>query len=287
MIYLEFAFVDVAVGLKNRNNVKRLDELKIPIGTVDCFTSMYRFQQDFRDHVLQTKSVRGCNKLECFADYLFFDIDDPEDLNAATLAAQTLVRGLLSMAKPEHIVVAFSGCKGFSIGIVSSLFGFVPSTTLPNEMKIVAEQLASLFSVEIDTKIYESSRLWRLENTRHSKTGLYKTRLDTKKFPTMSLEEIQTLAAVKKGRKAPAYLLAPVVKPSDTLCEFAKSAITKGYIQLKTEWDKPTLSARQRKVNQVALDHLLSIGIQQGQRNFECLVRASESCKLVLLKKPV
>lgn len=285
-LYSDFAFVDVAEnGTQNRNVIQRFDELKTPIGAVDCFTSMYRFRQDFRDHVSQTKSVRGANKFACYSDYLFFDIDDPEDLNAATLAAQTLVRGLLSMAKPEHIVVAFSGYKGFSIGVVSSLFGFAPSITLPNEIKIVAEQLASLFGVEIDTKIYESSRLWRLENTIHSKTVLYKTRLDTKKFPSMSLEEIKTAAAVKKGRKAPAYLLAPVVKPLDTLCEFAKSAITKGHVRRETSWDKPILSGRQQKINQAALDYLLSTGVKEGNRGNETLLRAAESCKLGVNEK--
>lgn len=279
MLFPDYKYVDVAIGGCNqRNNVTNYGDLDIAVGAVDCFTSMYLFCQDYRDYAVKAGTVRGANKYPCYCPWLFFDIDNSEDLDAATLNAQTLVRGLLSMTQPKYLTVAFSGCKGYSIGIASALFGFVPSVTLPSEMRAVAQQLASLFSVDIDTKIYESARLWRLIDTVHSATGLFKTAFDPIEFPTLSTDEIRAKAANKKGRKAPAYLLAGKVRPDDHLVTLREEAVS-GHIKKVSEWEAPPLDGNKLKVVQTALDILLKRGIGKGNRDNEGLLRASEARK--------
>ena len=95
---------------------------------------------------------------------------------------------------PSAVRLAFSGSKGFSIEIPGGLFaGFAPADDVPRRFKCVAGELFADCPT-LDTKIYESVRLWRVVNHRHGKSGLYKVRLTLGELKDLSLEEIRRLA---------------------------------------------------------------------------------------------
>ena len=54
--------------------------------------------------------------------------------------------------------------------------------------------------VLIDTAIYEHNRLWRIPNTKHGKSGLYKVPLTSEQLATWSVTRIRELAAKPPGK---------------------------------------------------------------------------------------
>ena len=277
-MHSDYAYIDIAIGGCNRrNNVIRMDELNVASDVVDAYCSMFRFQQAYQDATNEQRTVKGASQLPCWSDYLWFDIDS-DDLESALLDAQSLVRGLLSMHVLDHTVVFFSGSKGFHIGVASALFGFAPSATLPHEMRLVCQQLASLFNVTIDTKIYNHNRLWRLPNTRHSKTGLYKTQFAAVKFLTLTLDEIKAKAAKPNKKQRPAYVVSDDATENDHLVAMRQEAIA-GRVQKSDGWEAPVITGKKLEVVQSALEILLSQGVAKGNRDNEGLLRASECRK--------
>lgn len=283
-IYPNFAFIDLAIGgVQNRNNVKRFDKIGVPIGAVDAYSTLFRFDKRYQELYQKTKSVRGANQFECWSDFVVWDIDAP-NLTDATIDAQALVRGLSSFGILQQLLIFFSGAKGFHILIPSQLFGLKPSVTLPQEIKTVCQNLAALFGISIDDKIYNSNRLWRLPDSKHSKTGYFKTLLPTDKFLRMSESDIIKLA--KKSRSTvPAYVLVTdKVKPNIELCEFVKALSSDKAIKRTTDWEQPPLSGRMLKIKQTALEFLLTQNVTQGDRDNAALLRASE-CRKVGVNK--
>jgi len=283
-LYPDFAFIDLAIGgVQNRNNVKRFDKIGVPIGAVDAYSSLYRFDKRYQELYQKTKSVRGASQLECWSDFVVWDIDAP-NLTDATIDAQALVRGLSSFGILQQLLIFFSGAKGYHILIPSQLFGLKPSVTLPQEMKTACQNLAALFGISIDDKIYNSNRLWRLPDSKHSKTGYFKTLLPTDKFLRMSESDIIKLA--KKSRSTvPTYVLVTEkIKPNVELCEFVKALSSDKAIKRTTDWEQPPLSGRMLKIKQTALEFLLTQNVTQGNRDDAALLRASE-CRKVGINK--
>jgi len=277
--FSDFAFIDVAIGgVQNRNNVKRFDQIEIPVGAVDAYSTLFCFDKHYQELYQKTKSVRGANQFECYSDWCWFDIDSPV-LGDAIIDAQALCRGLQTLGVLKHTVIFFSGKKGFHIGIPSRLFDLKPNVEFPAQMKTICQGIAGSFGIEIDTSIYNSNRLWRLPDSEHSKTGYYKTPLPTDKFLQMSESDIIKLAK-KQRSTAPAYVLAPKVKPLAELCEFVKSLSSDKAVKRNTDWELPVISERMLRVKRKALEFLLTQGVGQGNRDNATLLRASESRKI-------
>ena len=282
MKYADFTYVDLAVGgATKRNHVFELDKLPIPEDAIDTYTTMFRFKEEYRAHVEETGSVRGADQFECWSDYLWFDID-ASDLQDATIDMQALLRGIKSMGVLDHTIAFFSGSKGYHVGVESALFGFEPSKTLPDEMRRTCVQIASLFNIEIDTKIYNHNRLWRVVDTFHSKTKLRKTALCPEETINQTIDEIKQIASSGKNRFGARYILAdkwPLpVAPVDNLIRLSREASV-GIVEKSANWDAPPLSDKRAKLVIAGLDYLLTHGVTRGDRDNEALLRSSECRK--------
>lgn len=279
MQYTDFKYIDVAIGgATKRNNVVELTELRIPENAADTYTTMFRFREEYREHVETTGSVRGADQFECWSDWLWFDID-ADSLDDATADMQALLRGIESMGVLDKTVVFFSGSKGYHVGIDSGVFGFKPSQALPEKMRHTCIQIASLLSIDIDVKIYNHNRLWRVTNTVHSKTKLRKTALDPKKAIELTVDKIKRIAASSKNRKNRQYLLCDNAAPVESLVRLAKEANT-GMVKKSGDWEAPPVSGKHAQSIQAGLDYLLTRGVGRGERDNETLLRASECRKL-------
>ena len=189
-----YKFVDTAFGSpKNRNRVISVEELEIPDDIANCFTSMYRFRKEFQEHSKKTGSVSGTSQFPCYSDYLWFDIDNT-DLEVALIDARQLLINieLIDSTLSEKVLNFFSGSKGFHFGLPAALFGMKPSADLPRIHKRLAKTIAK--DVSIDTAIYEHNRLWRIPNTKNSRSGHYKIPLTFDQLATLTIEEIKELA---------------------------------------------------------------------------------------------
>lgn len=193
MQYAEFRYVDVAYGgPEHRNNIKVLPKLNIPKNKDDCYRTVYRYPKQFYDYYRKNSSVKGYAG-PVYADFLPFDIDS-EDLEEAHDNAKKVLNSLLHNYEVDldGLKLFFSGAKGFHILIPAALFNFQPSEHLPQAFKDIALKLAG--GVRIDTTIYDRVRLFRLSNTRHSKTGLYKIPLAAAEVLHKTIDEIKQLA---------------------------------------------------------------------------------------------
>jgi putative DNA primase/helicase len=123
---------------------------------------------------------------------VWFDFDSKEDGGQAAL--DDLTKFIAELAIPlDSLFVAYSGSKGFHLGVPFSAFGLEPSNDLGKLLNRMATTLKKRLPT-IDTTIYNANRKFRALGSKHPKTGLYKIRL-TKLMP---LEDIK-LAAKSRG----------------------------------------------------------------------------------------
>jgi hypothetical protein len=217
-------FVDTAYGSASmRNHPGDVQTLEVPADTPDSYVSMFRFSPGLVDHIRTLGSVSGNGEMECYADFVWFDIDQ-SDLTAALANARQILVNLdaISPALSESAVVYFSGSKGFHLGIPSQLFGLEPSVDLPAKIKRIALAIAK--EVSIDTSIYEKNRLWRVPNTINSKSGLYKIPLTYDEFATWSIDQIKEKAKTPHGEARPLLTFEGQYEPIPALVELAASA---------------------------------------------------------------
>ena len=179
----EYAYVDTATnGFWNRNKVMRLDEYRPPKDASDCFTTYLRFTEDLLDYtssnISPTTGKPSVAKYPgpAWATFLPLDFDDEKDPKKAIAEAAGCVRiwevrwGLSA----EALRLYWSGMKGISVEIPAELFGsFEPSARIAEKLRALALLMAP-DAKTLDTSIYEKMRLWRVPNTKHSGSGLYK-----------------------------------------------------------------------------------------------------------------
>lgn len=120
---------------------------------------------------------------------LYFDLDVPrEDLRerweALTQGALALDRWLQTcLGAPEHAIrFYFSGSRGIHVLVSAHVLGNPAHPQLHRVYRQIAKSAqAYLQSTGLDVKldpIYDRRRLFRLPNTAHEKSGLFKVRLD-------------------------------------------------------------------------------------------------------------
>ena len=194
MIHPALKYVDVAIGgVKRRNNLIDLADLRLPDDPVEWYRTAFRFDQAYRAYFLNNnKSVRGYRG-RCYADFIFIDIDAP-DLSVSHMTVRNFLRYIEQKydVPPDAISVYFSGCKGFHVEIpITILGGIKPSEDLPRRFK---NFVLSLGDWNFDDRIYDINRLWRITNSINSKTGLYKIRLTTTEIFDLSIYEIKVKA---------------------------------------------------------------------------------------------
>jgi hypothetical protein len=196
----EYVFVDTAVGgVNHRNHVQRVDEFRIN-GTPDCYASYQRATDDLVTWVATHRNKNGNPTVAGFdkptwAPFWPGDLDNEADPGVALGWARRIIQRLDQWGVPRGAArFYFSGAKGFSVEIPSSLFGgFEPSVHLPRFFK----QAAGLILREIpyDSAVYDRLRLWRIPNSQHGKTGLFKVQLSADEVLTLTIDEIRALAS--------------------------------------------------------------------------------------------
>lgn len=158
----------------------------------DWYTSLFHFPAELNELYAKTGSVAGY-KGPAFSKSLVWDFDSKEDLNFAKNDVRELLKRLAKEVGGgkellNHVNVFFSGNKGFHVFLKTS------RDFTPEEMKHACSSLAEGLST-FDSVIYNSTRAFRIHNTKHAKSGLYKILID----PTIlskddAIEQIQKLA---------------------------------------------------------------------------------------------
>ena len=145
----------------------------------EAYLSAFWFGADFRAYLESTGSPKGYNGV-CWAPFVWWDIDHPDDLQRALSEARGLAGAILdryrTLAEDDLLLFFSGGSKGFHIGL-PVCWDAAPSFDFNRVVRRLAEQFAALVRVTIDTGIYDKVRPFRAPNSRHPKTGLHKRRL--------------------------------------------------------------------------------------------------------------
>lgn len=161
----------------------------------DWYLSLYKYneQQKKTAETEQDGSIRGITDVT--TNKLVFDFDDETDIELARKDAVKTYERLKEKGIDEDAMhVSFSGGKGFSIIVEHD------QELTPDEHKAIAKGIAGDLKT-FDTSVYNASRIFRLDYTKHNKTGLYKIPLTVNQFKRLDIETIKKEAKKNKRQK--------------------------------------------------------------------------------------
>jgi Protein of unknown function (DUF3631) len=193
-----YRYVDTAVGgTDHRNRVREAGGFQ-PVGRTDVYATYQRATIGLDYYIQLHRNKDGNPSVEKYPGRLWtplfpIDIDDA-DLRVSLAVACQIIHRLDGLGVPLKAVRCyFSGSKGFSIELPATLFGgFDPSTDLPRRLNRAAALL--LPEIEYDASIYSLLRLWRVPNSRHGTSGLYKVPFTAGEILTLDIDQIREMA---------------------------------------------------------------------------------------------
>lgn len=156
----------------------------------DYYLSVYNYNEEHYKKFQETGSVAGIK--DVVTNKIYLDFDTKDDLETARKSAVKAVETLINNGWDESSIdIAFSGNKGFSV--VANL----NEDITPEEHKNLATQLFGHLP-GFDESIYNASRIFRIVNTKHNESGLYKIQLTENQLKTKSIGAIKTAATNKQ-----------------------------------------------------------------------------------------
>jgi hypothetical protein len=109
---------------------------------------------------------------------MYFDLDDHGAEDNAQKNARTLVAYLSNFVSEDAIRIYFTGQKGFHVEVELIALGIGVVDGLAGLYRYVATGVKELLDLpSVDFHVYDPRRIWRLPNSQHQVTGLYKVPL--------------------------------------------------------------------------------------------------------------
>lgn len=134
---------------------------------------------------------------------LYFDFDSA-DADVALDDARKVVRYLLETISEDAIRIYFTGAKGFHVEAEAYALGIGPSNDLPGHFRYIARELVQLLGLTtVDFAVYDLRRMWRLPNSQHQNTGLYKIPLTATELKVFDIDTIKTIARSPRDSPVP------------------------------------------------------------------------------------
>lgn len=209
-----------------------------------------------------------------YADfYLDFDAeDDFEKARQDALSAITYLKQKFTYNIPEgSIRIYFSGKKGIHLVVPAVVFGIQPDKHLNEYYKVMAQSVAEETKYgTLDLKIYDRRRLFRLVNSKHADTGLFKIPLTYFELVMMSVDEIKKLAEMPRAVDyTKPYEITRAKQEYHTNIEKWANRYGKKFDNTKKYEGKPLT------FTPACIQELIDAGPQKGQRNNTAAVLTS------------
>ena len=246
----------------------------------EAFGTVYQYPPDeYGAHVRRAGSPKGyAGPAACCR--LPWDIDRRGDLDAAIADTRRLVTFLLDRygAHAENgLGIHFSGEKGFHVTLVA-MPGFHPLVHVPAVVKLLCVTVARKAGVTVDPSIYDRQHLFRLPNSRHPRTGLYKRFLDADALFRLDAARVRAAAQHPAGFRVPAVTEdCPLL--SDDWCE-AEGHVTRAAPTGATGTDRPDAPSSRPVVPKIVRDFIGFGDVQEPGRAvtlFRCAAALAES----------
>lgn len=149
---------------------------------LDYYVSIFQYTAEQKKLIESKGSVAGIRDVT--TDKLYFDFDHKSDLELARKDALEVAKRLVGHGvDPDHIQAAFTGQKGFSIEVK------LANRINHEEFKAAVTRLAGDLQT-FDHSVMDPPRIVRVNNTKHQKSGLYKSALQLYELDELSLENI-------------------------------------------------------------------------------------------------
>lgn len=156
----------------------------------DWYSSLFYYGPDGKEYFDKHGSVKGYNG-SAFTDRLVFDFDSADIGKAKEDAIKLLTTLQNEGIDPEQsVLIYFSGNKGFHVELLTE------KEFTPEETKVICTALAHNLDT-FDEVIYNRTRLYRIPNTKHQVSQLYKIELEPKELVELTVEQIKEKAKNK------------------------------------------------------------------------------------------
>lgn len=176
-------------GLTDKGILIKPEDIDNYINNVDedWYASVYYYNEEQLQKFKETGSVK--NIKDVITNKLIFDLDSENNLEEARQDSLTVISRLNSIGISEkNLEIYFSGQKGFTI--VGTMDKFVT----PEQLAAIAIRKIGKGIRTLDPSVYNASRILRVPNTRHQKSGLYKTLLTFNQLQKLKIESIKKYA---------------------------------------------------------------------------------------------
>lgn len=186
-------FVRVTRTVNDRGVLVRPSEIgkTVTDPQVDWYRSAYTYGEDAKEYwESNSESIKGYTG-DTFTSQLWFDLDSETDPSKAKKAAVDLLAYFDKQGWSDATEIYFSGFKGFHIMLHTT------NTFVPSEVSLICYNLAKEAGVPsevFDTSVYNITRIFRIPNTKHQKSGLYKVPISLDELKDLKLENVKNLA---------------------------------------------------------------------------------------------
>jgi hypothetical protein len=190
-------YVRLAKGVKDKGILVPKDSYKEHIDdeNKDWYISSFTYNEDAKEYFDKNNdSIKGYNG-KVWTDTLYWDLDSENNVELARYATVRLLQFLEKLQVLKATEVYFSGNKGYHV-LLKSNNKFTPEETSRICSRIALE--SGLQSVgpnkTFDTTVYNTNRIFRVTNTRHQTSKLFKIPLTSEEVELYDVEEIKKLA---------------------------------------------------------------------------------------------
>jgi len=157
----------------------------------DWYSSLFTFGEEAKQYFEKNNnSIKGYIG-KALTNTLVFDFDSKVDLNSAKDDAIALMAQLREQGIDvnKSVRVFFSGSKGFHVEL------YTKKLFTPDECKELSLWIKRIFKLPtLDTVIYNTTRLYRINNTINPKSKLYKIELEPEDLTELSIDQIKEKA---------------------------------------------------------------------------------------------
>ena len=186
--------------VQDRGKLVRLDEVldSVTDPETDWYFSPFIYGEDALAYFEEHKGIKGYQG-DVFTDMLYWDLDHA-DFSKVQNDALKLTDYLDRLGLSSCLEVFFSGNKGVHV-MVHTQNQLKPTTVSALCYKIAKDAGVSVAGLDktFDTTVYNVNRIFRIEYTKHPKSGLYKVGMTPHQLATMSEEQIREAAKVPQG----------------------------------------------------------------------------------------
>jgi hypothetical protein len=258
------SYVRNGIKLFSRNRFIDYSEITNFLKETNCFGS---FCTNYR--YCDRSNTDGCL---IYGD-LYFDFDNEQDFEQVRKDALTVIAFLETVFKinENSYSLFYSGNKGIHLTVPAEVLGVEPCMDLNDIYKYIAIIAKNYTPFKtLDTQVYDRKRLFRIPNTIHEKSNLYKIQITYQELQNNNLLDIKQMAQQPRQLNKTKRILVPVAhqRLERFIEDYHREAKQKEADKNKT---------RKSSINFIppCVEKILQYGANVGQRNITIACLAS------------